>query len=91
MDRWKRRPLPRGGKARQQKQHDKAQRRVAAKEQRASSAPRGSHGLRASFSAKQKEYRPGVDSVALSISPGMRPATFRMTSRTARPMTALAR
>jgi len=40
MDRWKRRPLPRGGKARQQKQHDKAQRRVAAKEQRASSAPR---------------------------------------------------
>jgi hypothetical protein len=29
-----------------------------------SSTWRGSHGLRASFSAKQKEYRPGVASVA---------------------------
>src|SRR5437763_44073 len=46
-----------------------------------SSTWRGSQGLRASFSAKQKEYRPGLASVALSISPGMSPETFRITSR----------
>ena len=51
----------------------------------------GSHGLRASFSAKQKEYRPGMARVALSMSPMISPATLRTNRRSARPMVALAR
>ena len=52
---------------------------------------RGSQGLRASFSAKQKEYRPGMARVALSISPMIKPATLRTNRRSARPIVALAR
>ena len=55
-----------------------------------SSTWRDSQGLRSSFSAKQKLYLPGVDSVALSISPGTRPPRLRITKRRARPMDALA-
>src|SRR5262249_20224418 len=52
---------------------------------------KGSQGDSSSFSAQRYAYLPGWPRVALSVSPGIPPPRFIMTSRRARPIVALAR